>query len=156
ASTDNVGVTGYALIEDAGQIPMAWVKSPATAHSFTGLQPSTTYNWKLYAVDAALNGSSPALINATTPSSLRATSLMTNVASNGFTPGWATFGQAVPQGLAFNGLQVGNLPTQTDVKNRWPDGSIKYALVTAKIPSAGNYSIKPGAPATGVFAPIVP
>ena len=33
----------------------------------------------------------------------------------------ATFGEAVPQGQATAGLQIGSLATQTDVKNRWPD-----------------------------------
>ena len=48
--------------------------------------------------------------------------------------GWATFGQAVPQGLAPSGqsLRIGSEPTQTDVKNRWPDGSIKFAVLTAQ------------------------
>src|SRR5262249_14389722 len=50
------------------------------------------------------------------------------------TPGWATFAQVLPQGFAYDGLQVGNLVTQTDVKNRWIDGSIRYAIVTAAVP----------------------
>ena len=41
-----------------------------------------------------------------------------SIASPGLTPGWATFGLAVPQGSAATGLQVGNLPTQANVKNR--------------------------------------
>ena len=53
------------------------------------------------------------------------------IATVGLTAGWATFGQAVPQGLAPRRPAVGTLPTQTDVKNRWPDGSIRFAIVTA-------------------------
>jgi len=60
------------------------------------------------------------------------------VATVGLTPGWATFGQALPQGAATNGLQVGNLATQTDVKNTWPDGSIRFAIVTVKATTAGT------------------
>ena len=50
-----------------------------------------------------------------------------------FTKGWATFGLAVPAGAARSGLQVGTFPTQTDVKVRWPDGSIRFAVVSTKI-----------------------
>jgi hypothetical protein len=57
--------------------------------------------------------------------------------------GWSTFGQAVPQGLAPVGqvLRIGSEPTQTDVKNRWPDGSIKFAVLTAFMPGDNDYAI---------------
>ncbi len=45
-------------------------------------------------------------------------------------PGWATFATVVPRGLATNALQVGSLQTQTDVKNRWADNTIKFAVLT--------------------------
>jgi hypothetical protein len=47
----------------------------------------------------------------------------------------------LPRGEATNGLQVGTLLTQTDVKSRWPGGSIKSAIVSAKIPADGHYAI---------------
>src|SRR5262245_11091385 len=50
------------------------------------------------------------------------------------TPGWATFGQALPRGAATSGVRVGTFTTQTDVKNRWPDGSIRFAVVTVFVP----------------------
>jgi hypothetical protein len=78
------------------------------------------------------------------------------VASVGLTPGWATFGQALPQGAAAGGLQVGSLPTQTDVKNTWPDGSIRFAIVTVKATAAGTFSIAPAAASTGAFVPVLP
>src|SRR5579862_4431676 len=58
-----------------------------------------------------------------------------------FTPGWATFGLALPRGAATSGVIVGQLPTQTDIKTTWPDGSIRFAIVTTKILTAGTYSI---------------
>jgi hypothetical protein len=58
-----------------------------------------------------------------------------------FTKGWATFGLALPQGAARDAVQVGKLPTQTDVKVRWPDGSIRFAVVSANIPAAGTSPI---------------
>jgi hypothetical protein len=72
------------------------------------------------------------------------------LAANTFTRGWATFGLALPQGAARNGVKVGALPTQTDVKVRWPDGSIRFAVVTANIARAGALPIAAGdAPASG-------
>ena len=66
------------------------------------------------------------------------------VATYGFTQGWATFGLALPKGAVTTGVKVGTLQTQTDVKTRWPDGTIRFAVVTARIGSAGNYAITPG------------
>lgn len=75
------------------------------------------------------------------------------IATVHLTEGWATFGQAVPQGLAFEGLRVGTLATQTDVKNRWPDGSIRFAIVTAKGLAEGDYEITSAPASGGGFSP---
>jgi hypothetical protein len=72
------------------------------------------------------------------------------------TPGWATFGQALPQGAAPSGVRVGTFPTQTDVKNRWPDGSIRFAVISVFVPAAGNFPLEPTAIATGTFTPALP
>ena len=78
------------------------------------------------------------------------------IANIGLTAGWATFGQAVPQGAARDGLQVGSLPTQTDVKSRWPDGSIRFAVVTVDAPVAASYAINAAAASGGPFMPTPP
>jgi hypothetical protein len=78
------------------------------------------------------------------------------IATVALSPGWATFGQIVPQGLAAEGLQLGSLATQTDVKTRWPDGSIRFAVVTASVASAGSYALTSAAASAGSFAPQVP
>jgi hypothetical protein len=65
------------------------------------------------------------------------------------TRGWATFGLALPQGAARGAIQVGSLPTQTDVKVRWADGSIRFAVVTANIITNGAYPITGGTSAAG-------
>ena len=72
------------------------------------------------------------------------------------TAGWATFGEALPPGQAIDGLQIGTLPTQTDVKNRWPDGSIKFAILSASIPTAGSYAVTAASLPGGTFTPVVP
>src|SRR3982751_4085324 len=66
-----------------------------------------------------------------------------------FTPGAATFGLALPPGAARDGVRVGDLPTQTDVKVRWPDGSIRFAVVSARVPSAGERAIVAGPASAG-------
>jgi hypothetical protein len=71
------------------------------------------------------------------------------VATYIFTKGWATFGLPLPQGAARDAVQVGKLPTQTDVKVRWPDGSIRFAVVSANIPAASTLPIVPAAAPAG-------
>jgi chitodextrinase len=51
ASTDNVGVTGYRILEGATQVGT----SAATSFTVTGLTPSTTHTYTVRAVDAAGN-----------------------------------------------------------------------------------------------------
>jgi len=80
----------------------------------------------------------------------------TTIGTIGLTPGWATFGQAVPEGAAPSGLQVGSLLTQTDVKTRWPDGSIRFAVVTVNVLTGGNYAITAAPIASGAFTPALP
>src|SRR6185503_12665251 len=72
----------------------------------------------------------------------------TPIATVGLTTGWATFGQAVPRGMAPSALKVGTLATQTDIKSRWADGSIKFALVTANVPASGSFPITAAAALT--------
>ncbi len=78
------------------------------------------------------------------------------LANYGLTTGWATFGLTLPSGVATSGVQVGSLPTQTDVKTRWSDGSIRYAIVSAQVPANGTYPISAAPQATGTFAPTWP
>ncbi len=78
------------------------------------------------------------------------------IAQPSLTAGLATFGQVVPQGLARDGVKLGNLPTQTDIKTRWPDGSIRSAVVTANVPSAATYDLTAGPAGTGAFTPAFP
>jgi hypothetical protein len=80
-----------------------------------------------------------------------------NLAVYHLTAGWATFGLALPQGDAPSAVQVGSLATQTDVKSRWPDGSIKFAVVSANVPTTGHYAITAAAAPTGstAFNPLI-
>ena len=70
-STDNVGVTGYRVerCQGAGCTNFAQIATPtATSYSDTGLAPSTTYRYRVRAVDAAGNLSAYSdIATATTP-----------------------------------------------------------------------------------------
>ena len=72
------------------------------------------------------------------------------------TPGWSTFGLALAKGIATDGVQVGVFDTQTDVKVRYDDGSIRFAIVSAYIASAGTYGIRDADASAGTFNPTVP
>ena len=72
------------------------------------------------------------------------------------TRGWATFGLALPPSAAKDAVQVGSLPTQTDVKVRWPDGSIRFAVVSANIVTSGTYPITGGPLSQGPMLPSGP
>jgi hypothetical protein len=79
------------------------------------------------------------------------------IATIALTPGWITFGQAIPQGAAHDALKIGALDTQTDVKTRWPDGSIRFAVLTANVTGAGSYTVMGGsASAASPIAPSLP
>ena len=66
--------------------------------------------------------------------------------------GWSTFGLALPAGAASGGVKVGDLPTQTDVKRRWPDGSIRFAMVTTKVETPGALPVVSSDPQPGQVA----
>jgi hypothetical protein len=70
--------------------------------------------------------------------------------------GWSTFGLALEKGIATDGVQVGAFTTQTDVKVRHDDGSIRFAIVTVDITRAGRYGIKDSSAAMGTFLPRIP
>ena len=82
----------------------------------------------------------------------------TNFANLGLTQGWITFGQAVPQGVIPNGsaIQAGTLATQTDVKNRWADGSIRFAILTVNVPTSGTYPLHVASIPSGTMTPALP
>jgi hypothetical protein len=72
------------------------------------------------------------------------------------TSGWATFGLALPAGVAASGVQIGTLTTQTDVKARWPDGTIRFAVLTANVRTPDTYTIRAATAPSGSFVPVIP
>jgi hypothetical protein len=78
------------------------------------------------------------------------------LATYGVTTGSATFGLALPQGASPTGVRLGALATQTDVKTRWADGSIRFAIVSAHVPATGQYVVAAGSSASGTLTPTWP
>jgi hypothetical protein len=118
-----------------------------TASGTTSVAPGVTTTYTLTATSAAGSATATATVTvATDPQG-------PPFANVGLTAGWATFGQAVPQGVATGGLAVGTLVTQTDVKNRWPDGSIRFAVVTVLVPATGAYPLSATSAAGGSLTP---
>jgi hypothetical protein len=106
--------------------------------------------WFLYALTAC-----PAIISNNAGATLPGNGVA--LAQYAFTStGWATFGIVLPEGQATDGLVVGTLPTQADVKNRWADGSIRYAILTTKVTAAGIYDVREAAASADSFTPVVP
>ncbi len=62
ASSDNIGVSGYAVSRNGTQIATV----SATSYTATGLSPSTAYQFQVAALDAAGNRSAPATVSVTT------------------------------------------------------------------------------------------
>jgi hypothetical protein len=87
---------------------------------------------------------------------LPATAGAQTIATYQFGTGAITFGMALPQGTTSGGVQVGSLITQTDVKTRWRDGSVRFAVVSATIQNGGSYPITPAAAASNTFTPTWP
>lgn len=63
ASTDNVGVVGYIVTRNGTTLPTV----TGLSLSDVGLNPATTYNYSIVAVDAAGNKSTPTTLTVTTP-----------------------------------------------------------------------------------------
>lgn len=72
-------------------------------------------------------------------------------------PGLSTFGQVLSPGAALYGVHLDNCPTQVDAKAFWPDGSIRFAVVTVDAVDEGTYYLWPGSsPDSSAPAPPFP
>ena len=131
---------------DATSVSISNGVGTVAAAGFLDVTPLATTTYVLTATNADGTVTSSATVTVQAPTT-------DVIATVELTQGWATFGQVVPQGLAVNGLVVADLATQTDVKNRWPDGSIRFAVVTVKAPSSGSYALRAAPAPTATFTP---
>jgi PKD repeat protein len=133
---------GFTYAWDFGDAGTSSQRTPSHAYAAAGT----------YTVTVSVTDKDGGVGTATTTATVTGAS-SGNLANVGLTVGWATFGQALPQGAAFGGLKLGSLVTQTDVKTLWPDGSIRYAIVSAAVPAAGVYPLRTASASTGSFTP---
>ncbi len=77
-STDNVGVTGYRIYQGSNLVTT--VSGTATSYTVTGLNPSTTYSFSVYAFDAAGNQSAASTVSGTTAAASTAPAWAPNTA----------------------------------------------------------------------------
>ena len=140
-SSDNVGVTGYAIVRDGASIATV----TGTSYADTGRLPGTTYAYEVRALDAAGHASAPAVASATTPSGdttapTAPTALAATVKSRRVDLGWGASSDAV--GVAGyrvlrNGAQVKQL---TGLTYRDSPGRGTFVYTVVAFDAAGNVS----------------
>jgi chitodextrinase len=120
-STDNVGVSSYSVRSSPNYWdPSAGAWPPATSATVNGLEPGHTYQFEVYAWDAAYNVSAPALLTASTerdtlvptaPSGLTVLGAGASTVTLRFTPG--TDNDPIEHDVLVNGVRTPNAMSTT-------------------------------------------
>jgi chitodextrinase len=147
ASTDNVGVTGYRVYRDG-----TLVASPtSTSVSITGLSASTTYSFRVSAVDAASNASAQSSpVSVTTPAAPDTTApstpaglTATAVSSSQINLSWAAATDNVGvtgYNVFRGGIQIATLGAVTTFQNTGLTPSTTFSYTVRAFDAAGNAS----------------
>ncbi|RIV46059.1 fibronectin type III domain-containing protein [Flagellimonas pelagia] len=147
ASTDNVGVTNYEVFRDGVSVGNS---GTTTSFNATGLSPNTSYNFTVFAEDAAGNvsaASNVATVNtlADTQAPTSVTSLTSsNITSTGTTLTWAssTDNVGVTNYEVFqDGVSIGSTGTTTNINVSGLTPSTSYDFTVFAQDAAGNVSI---------------
>ncbi len=159
ASTDNTAVAGYRIYQNGSQL----TTTSNTSYSDSGLIPNTLYSYTVSAYDAAGNNSSQSTsASATTQTStlpspsgtvapITIKSMTGSTQTSRPTSVFMTFKQGdiphYPQAVISSAAII----TQADVKTRWPDGSVKQAMVSFvyTVPASSNLTVAFQDQATG-------
>jgi hypothetical protein len=146
ASTDDVAVTGYNVerCSGSGCVNFVEVFTPSgVSQNDTGLSASTLYRYRVRAHDAAGNLSSYSSIGETTTSAAPGSlpSFFLTSTSTGTKP------FAIGHGFKRGDIPAGNVCLSADavdfqctIKNAWPDGSAKFAIVSGRAALTANIS----------------
>ncbi|MFD2098871.1 fibronectin type III domain-containing protein [Flagellimonas iocasae] len=148
ASTDNVGVTNYEVFQNGVSIANT---GTTTGFNVTGLTPSTSYNFTVFAEDAAGNTSTvsnTAVVNTLTPADNQAPSAITDLASSNTTTtstqlSWSasTDNVGVTNYEVFqNGISIANTGTTTGFNVTGLTPSTSYNFTVFAEDAAGNTS----------------
>ncbi|WP_062058211.1 fibronectin type III domain-containing protein [Sediminicola sp. YIK13] len=149
ASTDNVGVTGYRVLQDGSLITTTG--GAITTFNVTGLSPNTVYAFTVRAIDAAGNESLDSnTVNETTTGDVTPPSAPTGLAASGTTSTGTTLNwDASTDNVGVTGYRVfqdGSLITTTggaittfNVTGLSPN--TVYAFTVRAIDAAGNESL---------------
>jgi glucose/arabinose dehydrogenase/chitodextrinase len=154
ASTDNVAVTGYEVERCQGASCTNYAKiatATSTSYSDTGLSPSTTYRYRVRAVDAALNYSGYSTVkNATTPAitDAQAPSVPTGLSGTGVSISqinlsWTASSDNVAvigYKVFRNGALVGTTATTTFQDTGLIGANTTYSYAVSAYDAAGNNS----------------
>jgi chitodextrinase len=159
ASTDNVGVTGYRVYRNGGQIGT----SATTSYSDGGRTGSTTYSYQVAAYDAATNVSALSnSINVTTPDTI-APSTPTGLTATAVSPtqinlSWGASTDTGGSGLAgYRVYRNGSLiasPATTSFPDTGRTGSTLYSYTVAAYDNATNTSAQSSAASATTWAPV--
>jgi chitodextrinase len=151
ASTDTMGVAGYKVMRGGTQIGTSTV----TSYLDVGLSAGTTYTYTVLAFDAAGNTSAASAPTSGTTSTSTPTStagngiVISDVSGAGQTNRPFTISRVFVQGEfpagSYPQARIGgtSVLTQADVKNTWPDGSLRHVMISfvATVPSNGNLNV---------------
>ncbi|MBF9127466.1 glycoside hydrolase family 9 protein [Plantactinospora sp. S1510] len=108
ASTDNVGVTGYRVYQEAGATDTLLATVAGTSYAVTGLTSGTTYQFYVVAVDAAGNVSAASTPVSVTPSTIPVSSCRIGYAMNDWYTGFSATITITNTGtLTLNGWTLG-------------------------------------------------
>lgn len=139
AATDNVGVTGYRYRINGG----AWITSGSfNGIAISGRTPGATDACEMQARDAAGNWNSSISCNVTLQSAGAPAGVLATVKLKN--PSTATvpfcFGHPFKKGdiPAGSGVAIGGANAQATVKNSWPDGSVKFAIIAGTAALTAN------------------
>jgi chitodextrinase len=151
ASTDNVGVTGYRIYRNGGLAPIATTAGNVTTYQNTGLSASTSYSYRVQAIDAAGNASAQsAQASATTLAApdTTAPSMPTGLVANAVSTSQINLSwTASSDNVGVTGYQVyragtliATLGNVTSYQNTGLTASTAYSYTVRALDAAGNVS----------------
>jgi hypothetical protein len=148
-ATDNVGIVGVQFKVDGNNVGAEDTATPYSVPWNTLLAVNGTHQVTAVARDAAGNQKASSVVTVTVmnnpgtqPSPAQNTLIVYNTAGMSQTNRPVSIGRPFREGEITNCVRAtvngASVTTQSDAKNRWPDGSLKFAIVSFVVPSIAN------------------